>query len=241
MAWRLLDFFCVAAVAFSAYGQLRGGYAAKGWTVRTRKTMYVKHGVSSCCVADQDSWAKCVQNLETTLNRLETSDRDCVAMACDATFAQFKEATEAVRGAGRVIYLIGNGASASMASHFAADLAKNAHVHTQVFTDISLLTAVANDLAYDQIFVEPLRRRMREGDMLVCISSSGNSPNVVNAAVYANQNGGTVVTLSAMDPGNALRALGAINFWVPATTYGLAETAHAAILHYWMDTVSLRG
>ncbi|MHC1713415.1 MAG: SIS domain-containing protein [Solidesulfovibrio sp.] len=203
--------------------------------------MDVRDSANSCCVGTQGSWGKCVKDLEGILSRLETSGRECAAMTCDATFAHFKAATEAVRGAGQVIYLIGNGASASMASHFAADLAKNAHVHTQVFTDISLLTAVANDLAYDQIFVEPLRRRMREGDMLVCISSSGNSPNVVNAARYANQNGGTVVTLSAMKPDNALRALGAINFWVPATTYGLAETAHAAILHYWMDAVSRSG
>jgi D-sedoheptulose 7-phosphate isomerase len=198
----------------------------------------VKDSVNSCCAGAPGSWDKCVKDLEATLNQLETSGRECASMTCDATFAYFKKATEAVREAGRVIYLIGNGASASMASHFAADLAKNAHVHTQVFTDISLLTAVANDFAYDQVFVEPLRRRMHEGDMLVCISSSGSSPNVVNAALYANQNGGTVVTLSAMKPDNALRNLGAINFWIPAVSYGLAETAHAAILHYWMDSVS---
>jgi D-sedoheptulose 7-phosphate isomerase len=203
--------------------------------------MPVKDYVNPCCVGAPASWATCVSDLQATLARLETTGPGQAALSPDEAFARFKAATEAVRQTGRVIYLVGNGASASMASHFAADLAKNAHVHTQVFTDISLITAVANDLAYDQVFVEPLRRRMRSGDMLVCISSSGNSPNVVNAAVYAAGNGGNVVTLSAMKPDNALRPLGALNFWVPAATYGLAETAHAAILHYWMDAVSREG
>ena len=143
-----------------------------------------------------------------------------------------------MRQAERVIYLIGNGASASMASHFAADLAKNADLHTQVFTDTSLITAVANDMSYDMVFVAPLRRRLKVGDMVVAISSSGNSPNVLKAVEFAASRKATVVTLSAMRPTNALRASGALNFWLPADTYGMAETGHAAILHHWMDRVS---
>ena len=73
---------------------------------------------------------------------------------------------------GNTLYLVGNGASASMASHMAADLDKNARVHTEVFTDPALITAIANDLDYTQVFSEPLRRRMSPGDMLVAISSS---------------------------------------------------------------------
>jgi len=163
-----------------------------------------------------------------------------VPIDTDRAFDLWCETTEVVRQAERVIYLIGNGASASMASHFAADLAKNADLHTQVFTDISLLTAVANDLSYDMVFVAPLRQRLKAGDMVVAISSSGNSPNVLKAAEFAASRRATVVTLSAMQPDNALRPLGALNFWLPADTYGLAETGHAAILHYWMDRVSLQ-
>ena len=159
---------------------------------------------------------------------------------CDTAFDLWCETTEIVRQAERVIYLIGNGASASMASHFSADLAKNADLHTQVFTDISLLTAVANDMSYDMVFVAPLRRRLKPGDMVVAISSSGNSPNVLKAAEFAASRKATIVTLSAMQPANALRQLGTLNFWLPAETYGLAETSHAAILHYWMDNVSLQ-
>lgn len=186
-------------------------------------------------------WNHWSRELLTVLGGLETTAADRAPLACDQGFARFKDMAETIRRDRRVIYLVGNGASASMASHFAADLAKNACLHTQVFTDISLITAVANDLCYDDVFVEPLRRRMQPGDMLVCISSSGNSKNVVNAARYAASHGGLVTTLSAMQPENALRRLGSLNFWVPAATYGLAETAHAAILHCWMDAVACDG
>ncbi|MBP7051084.1 MAG: SIS domain-containing protein [Phycisphaerae bacterium] len=157
---------------------------------------------------------------------------------CDQAFDLWCDSTEDIRQAERVIYLMGNGASASMASHFAADLAKNADLHTQVFTDVSLITAVANDLSYDMVFVAPLRRRLKAGDMVVAISSSGSSPNVVKAAEFAVSREATLVTLTAMQPTNALRQLGTLNFWLPADTYGMAETGHAAILHYWMDQVS---
>jgi len=127
-----------------------------------------------------------------------------------------------------------------MASHYAADLAKNADLHTQVFTDMSLMTAIANDIAFDMVFVVPLERRLRPGDMVVAISSSGNSPNVVKAAEFAVSRNATLVTLTAMQSTNTLRQLGTLNFWLPADTYGMAETGHAAILHYWMDQVSLQ-
>jgi D-sedoheptulose 7-phosphate isomerase len=139
----------------------------------------------------------------------------------------------------RTVYLIGNGASASMASHFAADLAKNGHLHTQVFSDLSLITAISNDLGYEHVFAEPLRRRAQPQDMLVAISSSGNSPNLLKAVDVAHEKRLTVVTLSAMQPDNALRQLGDLNVYLGAKTYGLAETAHAAVLHHWMDQVEV--
>ncbi len=66
-----------------------------------------------------------------------------------------------------------------MASHAAADLAKNAQIHTEVFSDLSLITALGNDMGYENVFVEPLRQRICPGDMLVAISSSGQSRNII--------------------------------------------------------------
>ena len=141
---------------------------------------------------------------------------------------------------GRSIYLIGNGASASMASHFAADLAKNAHLHTEVFYDLSLITAISNDIGYESIFAEPLRRRAKNGDMLIAISSSGTSKNILHAIEVAQKSGLKIITLSAMSPENPLRTSGHLNVYVPAQTYGSVETCHAVILHHWMDTMEIK-
>jgi len=184
-------------------------------------------------------WMEQVDGLANCLRGMHATVHGDVAVDCDQAFDLWCDSTEEVRRAERVTYLIGNGASASMASHFAADLAKNADLHTQVFTDPSLLTAVANDISYDMVFAAPLRRRLKPGDMVVAISSSGNSPNVVKAAELAISREAILVTLTAMQPTNALRQLGTLNFWLPADTYGLAETGHAALLHYWMDRVSV--
>ena len=180
-------------------------------------------------------WDQATEQLHACMVKLHVSARDGVSLENDAAFRRLRELTLAVKNNAGAIFIIGNGASASMASHVSADLAKNAYLHTQVFSDLSLITAMANDISYDQVFAEPLRRRMQAGDMLVGISSSGNSPNIINAAHAAHGLGGSVITLSAMQPGNALRKTGDLNFYVPAQTYGLAETAHAALLHHWID------
>lgn len=146
-----------------------------------------------------------------------------------------------LRGKNSTIFFVGNGASASMASHCAADLMKNGGVHTCVFTDLSLLTAIGNDLSYGDVFALPLSRCMKPGDMLVAVSSSGASPNILKAVRTARQGSGLVVTLSAFAENNPLRESGHLNFYVPATTYGLAESCHAALLHYWMDGVIAAG
>lgn len=184
-------------------------------------------------------WCKHTKYLQNCLNSIEATCKSESIEACDQAFDYWKQMTIDLRRNGNIIYMIGNGASASMASHFSADLAKNAHVHTQVFTDLALLTAIANDLAYDQIFVEPLRRRLTSNDMLVAISSSGNSQNVVKACRFATEIGASVITVTAMSPENEMRQIGDLNFWIPANTYGMAETSHACILHYWMDSVSI--
>jgi len=155
----------------------------------------------------------------------------------DEGFTKWLALTIDVQKQQRSLFLIGNGASASMASHFASDLAKNAHIHTQVFSDLSLITAISNDIGYEWVFAEPLRRRSESDDMLVAISSSGESPNILKAAEVARERGVTTVTLSAMAPDNRLRDCGDVNIWIPAKTYGHAETGHAAILHHWMDMV----
>ena len=182
-------------------------------------------------------WQQNISDLYVLLQSLSVQDSQRINFEVDEGFARLTELTFRVHSEGSTIYFLGNGASASMASHFAADMAKNGGVRTMVFTDLSLLTAVANDLSYEDVYAEPLKLYMKKEDMVVAISSSGNSPNIVRAVVQAKKLGGTVITISAMKEDNAIRKLGDLNFHVPAKTYGCAETAHAAILHFWMDLV----
>jgi len=184
-------------------------------------------------------WKTEIDKLSSILYKLSFLGYDGAEYSADEGFKIWQELTIDVREKKRSIYLIGNGASGSMASHFAADLAKNAHLHTEVFSDLSLITAISNDMGYEWVFAEPLRRRAKKGDMLVAISSSGASKNILCATEVA-QKIGLKVTLSAMSPQNPLRSSGSLNIYLPAKTYGYAETCHAAILHHWMDMVEIK-
>lgn len=185
-------------------------------------------------------WKTEIDKLSSILYKLSFLGYDGAEYSADEGFKIWQELTIDVREKKRSIYLIGNGASASMASHFAADLAKNAHLHTEVFSDLSLITAISNDIGYEWVFSEHLQRRAKKGDMLVAISSSGNSKNILCAAEIAREIGLKIITLSAMSPQNPLRSSGSLNIYLPAQTYGYAETCHAAILHHWMDMVEIK-
>jgi D-sedoheptulose 7-phosphate isomerase len=124
-----------------------------------------------------------------------------------------------------------------MASHMAADFSKNYGCRSLAFNDIAMMTAVSNDLAYEECFALPLTRFAVKGDILVTISSSGNSINVLKAIEYGRKIGLFIITLSGMSPDNSSRKLGNMNFWIPAESYGLVETGHQMILHCWLDTI----
>ena len=172
------------------------------------------------------------------LNQLSFRDREGNELGADEGFQIWCDHTKELKRTRNRIFFIGNGASASMASHIAADLAKNAHILTEVFFDLSLMTALANDIRFEAIFSEPLSWKMQTNDMLVAISSSGNSPNIVEAVHAARTKNGRTVTLSAMSGDNTIRSLGDLNLYLPADTYGLAESCHASVLHYWVDCMA---
>ncbi len=184
------------------------------------------------------TWLTNINEIAACMKGMAVETNQGAFVEPDVAFWEWYEQTSLLRRNGNTVYIIGNGASASMASHIAADLFKNGGVRTDVFSDVALITAMANDLSYEDVFSEPLNMRMDKGDMLVAISSSGMSPNVIRACQLALERGGYVVTLSAMTKNNRLRTLGGdLNFYLPAMSYGLAETCHAALLHYWVDLI----
>ncbi|OGR69985.1 MAG: hypothetical protein A2089_11575 [Elusimicrobia bacterium GWD2_63_28] len=146
------------------------------------------------------------------------------------------EVARCAAAGGKVIY-IGNGGSASIAGHMAADLWKNGGVKTLCFSEPALLTCVANDLGYENVFAAPVGAYAEKNDLLVAISSSGKSPNIVKAARAALKKGCPLVTLSGFKPGNPLRRLGALNFYVDSAVYGVVEAVHSMICHAVVDSV----
>ncbi|MBN2711677.1 MAG: SIS domain-containing protein [Planctomycetes bacterium] len=186
-------------------------------------------------------WKTYIDQLHNLLCRLSVCDGNGVELGPDDGFSRWIELTAKVRASASTIYMIGNGASASMASHMAADVVKNTGIHTQVFSDLSLITAISNDIGYEEVFSVPLTRSAKPGDMLLAISSSGNSANILRAADVVREMNVHIITLSGMKENNSLRTKGDINIYLPAATYGEAESCHAAILHFWMDQINLSG
>ena len=172
---------------------------------------------------------------DAALAGLEITDRGGAAIDNDAGFDQFCEMSKEVGAAGRQQYLIGNGASAALSNHMALDWTKNGGVPTQSFANAALLTAMGNDLGFEEAFSAPLSWYGKSGDLLITISSSGNSANIVNAIETARSKGMGVVTLSGLKPDNKSRQLGDLNLYIPAKTYGIVECAHQVLLHLWLD------
>ena len=182
-----------------------------------------------------EAWAEYVGAASACVRGVAVTLADGAAIDAAEGFRRWIALAREGREADRRIHFIGNGASAMMASHFAADACKNAGLSAMAFNDASLLTAIANDIAFEEIFALPLRQLARAGDMVVAISSSGASPNIVRALDVARSMSAKIVTLSGKRPDNPARARGDLNFYVSADRYGWVECAHQLILHYWLD------
>ena len=134
-----------------------------------------------------------------------------------------------------VVFFCGNGASATMAEHMSHDCFQNADLLTYSVSETSHITAISNDISFEEIFAYRIRKMCGINDMLITISSSGNSPNIIKAINAAREKGMYVVTISGKSKDNKARKLGDLNFYVPLDTYGLVESAHAVLLHCWLD------
>ena len=162
----------------------------------------------------------------------------------EQAIAWFREA----RDEGRMIFTCGNGGSASTASHFVADMLKGAsYGRTQRFrihalTDsLATITAYSNDVGYECVFVEQLKNLASAGDILMCISGSGNSPNVIAATRFAKQIGCRTIALTGRD-GGKLGPIADLNIGIDHPHMGRIEDLHLIVCHMigysFMDQVS---
>ncbi len=136
------------------------------------------------------------------------------------------------------VYIVGNGGSSSIASHISVDLAKVAKVPSSTFNNSNLITCFANDYGYQNWVVESIKSYMNKNDMIILISSSGTSKNIVNAAKYCKKNNIELITLSGFNKNNPLSKLGRVNFHIPSKQYNFIEMSHHIILVYIVDVLA---
>jgi len=138
---------------------------------------------------------------------------------------------------GNKLIFIGNGGSATIASHMATDFCKNGNIKALAINDYSLLTSLSNDLGYQYVFSKPIELLGESGDILFAISSSGKSENILWAAKTAKAKNIALITLSGFDKDNPLSKTGEINFYVPSHSYSHVEILHHSICHYLLDMI----
>lgn len=157
----------------------------------------------------------------------------------DEIFIEIASVFEEKRVGGKIMF-IGNGGSAAIADHMANDYTNAGKMRAVSFNDGAVLTCLANDYGFEEVFSQAIKYHAEHDDVLVAISSSGKSLNILNGVKAAKERGCTVVTLSGFGEDNPLRSLGHFNIYVPAPRYGTVEIAHYMILHALLDHLERR-
>lgn len=134
------------------------------------------------------------------------------------------------------IYFFGNGASAAFANHMALDFSKNGKILARSLSDSALLTALSNDYSYENAMLEFLKiEGVTKEDLVITISSSGNSPNIISVLNYCKENNINSLALSGLKQENKSVALADYSIYVPMKTYGMVECIHQIFLHLILD------
>ena len=182
-----------------------------------------------------DFYSQYRSRLNEMLEGVQVFDKQGNILEASQGFKLLVDRTRELHQHDRGLFFAGNGASAAMASHMALDFAKNGRIRAMAFNDTASLTALGNDLGYDHVFDQPVRWYGRSGDMLAVISSSGASPNILNAIEVAQDLGLQIITFSGLNFDNPCRSQGDLNFYIDAKSYGLVECSHQVLLHTWLD------
>lgn len=174
-------------------------------------------------------------NLDKVSRAIEATNGDAAPVKFDTAMEQFTALCRDVQSSGRKLMFIGNGGSASIASHMATDFMKNGRVRATAFNDPMFLTCLGNDLGYENVFGFQIDGHGEANDLLIAVSSSGKSQNILNGVAAARRKKSKVVTLSGFGQANPLRDMGDLNFYVPSGEYGVVELLHCSLIHCALD------
>jgi len=173
--------------------------------------------------------------LAEVLRGAKVTDLAAKELAIEEGCEWVRKTAHETHDAGNKIIFVGNGGSAGIASHLAIDFSKNGGLRALAFNDPAALTCLGNDFGYENVFAKQIDFHGRSGDLLIAISSSGRSPNILAAVKVARGRECKVVTYSGFAEGNELRRTGDINFYVRSNEYGFVEIAHLTLCHAVLD------
>ena len=187
-----------------------------------------------------------MKRLIYNMDHAESYLKDLQQALAGLDLAMVYRVRDVARGTGKQIFVCGNGGSSSTASHMANDLGKGASQFggapfkiTALTDNVAWMTALANDMSYEDVFVEQLRNFASAGDVLIAISGSGNSPNVLKAVELANERGLTTVGWTGFD-GGRLATIVDLSIVVGSHHMGRVEDVHVILMHlvcyYFMET-----
>ncbi len=172
--------------------------------------------------------------LQNTQARSQTK-----TLTLEAGLSKFTQLLLNLKNRNGALYWAANGGSASIASHLSQDYLNKLHLRSYTLFDPSMLTCISNDYGYEKVFSLPLSKLSRPGDMLIAISSSGKSKNILNAVEAAQMHHMQVVSFSGFENENPLwQSSTDLGFYYPSQDYGLVEIGHSALLHSIIDKVS---
>lgn len=177
------------------------------------------------------------KNLGKLFSEIQVTDSKGRSVDLTVALEETIKMVLSLRDGNRKVMIIGNGGSAAIASHIAVDFWKNGGIRSTAFNDSSLLTCVGNDFGYPYVFSKPIEMFADKGDVLIAISSSGKSENILNGVKAAGSKGCQVITMSGFKTDNPLRKVGELNYYVPSMSYGYVEIAHKTLCHCVVDVI----
>jgi len=157
---------------------------------------------------------------------LERYKKSLLQTDVSETMIAMKKLLLKTRDSGNKVLIVGNGGSAAIASHVSVDLTKQAGIRTVNFNEADLITCFANDYGYENWVTKAIEFYGDEGDVAILISSSGKSPNMINAAVQAKSMKMPIITLTGFEQDNPLRQFGELDFWLDSRAYNIIENTH---------------
>lgn len=188
-----------------------------------------------------DFLKKYFTSFDDTLKNIALTDANGNKTTYEEAVEKITAMLNVIQHKNKKVIMVGNGGSAAIASHQAVDYWKNGKIKATAFNDSSMLTCLSNDYSYAEVFSKAIEMFGDEGDLVYCISSSGKSQNIINAATAAKQKKCEVITFSGFGEDNPLRKMGTYNFYLPSNSYGFVEIIHLFIIHSILDAKMFTG